>query len=88
MDGNSASFAWVYDTNNDLIGYEASFMIAAGTYDFETHLNVNGGDTSSTGKKQDPLELHIECTPVPAPGALLLGAFGYGTIPFLRRKFA
>jgi len=52
VDGSSASFAWVYE-NGALRGYEASFDLAAGSYDkIEIHLNVNGGDTASTGKKK------------------------------------
>jgi hypothetical protein len=52
VDGNAADFEWVY-IDGDLRGYEASFDLAPGTYaEVEFHLNVNGGDTASTGKKK------------------------------------
>ena len=58
VDGDSSSFVWVYDADGRRIGYEASFDLAAGTYDsVEIHLNVNRGDTSSTGKKRNTISL-------------------------------
>ncbi|MDM8562624.1 hypothetical protein QUF54_04645 [Candidatus Marithioploca araucensis] len=72
VDGSSGDnnvapdFTWVYERNK-LTGYEASFKIDPGTYNFETHLNVDGGETSSTGKKANPLQLYLQCQPTPPP---------------------
>ena len=47
--GTPPDFAWV-ESDGQLLGYEASFNLAAGTHaDVEVHLNVSG-NTSSTGK--------------------------------------
>jgi len=52
VDGHSDDFRWVFD-GSLRIGYEASFALPAGSYDsVEIHLNVNGGDTASTGKRR------------------------------------
>jgi len=66
VDGNSSSFAWVYN-GSTLAGYEASFTVAAGTYnDVQVHLQVDG-NTSSTGKNGDTMELIIpECPDITA----------------------
>ncbi len=67
VDGNSSSFDWVF-INNQRRGYEASFSLAEGNYaSIEIHLNVNGGDTSSTGKNGEVTALNINC---PDPGKL------------------
>ncbi|NJO15805.1 MAG: hypothetical protein HC877_08665 [Thioploca sp.] len=57
MDGNSGNdgtppdFEWVKD-GSTFIGYEASFIIAPGTYteDVEVHIQIEPSRTSSTGK--------------------------------------
>ena len=57
VDGNEANdgippdFAWVHD-GSKLVGYEASFTLAPGTYtkDVEFHIQIEPGRTSSTGK--------------------------------------
>ncbi|MBN2092789.1 PKD domain-containing protein [candidate division KSB1 bacterium] len=71
-DGIPPDFAWVYDENT-LIGYEASFSLAEGTYnEFEAHINVDGGRTSSTGKKnQGYIQLVIDC-PSEQPGTIII----------------
>ena len=54
VDGNSSNFSWVAPNGvegSTLIGYEASFTIAPGTYDrVEAHIQIAPDDTSSTGK--------------------------------------
>lgn len=51
-DGNSDDFSWVYDADGTAVGYEVSFDLADGSYDqVEIHVNVDGGRTSSTGKR-------------------------------------
>ena len=62
VSGNSSDFQWVYD-DGTLIGYEASFSIVNGEYaEFEAHLSVDGGRTSSTGKKkQGYIPLTVDC---------------------------
>jgi choice-of-anchor A domain-containing protein len=72
VDGNSASFEWVYD-NGTLLGYEASFSLENKDYiAFEAHLSVNGGDTSSSGKKkQGYIPLTIDCQEPPTEPASL-----------------
>jgi hypothetical protein len=76
VDGGSADFAWVHD-NGTLVGYEAAFDLAPGQYgEVEIHLNVNGGDTSSTGKKKSgyvPLSAVENC---PAAGGGSAGNSG------------
>ncbi|WP_200240875.1 SdrD B-like domain-containing protein [Thiohalocapsa halophila] len=71
VDGSSADFAWV-TIGGEVRGYEASFDLAPGSYDeIEIHLNVNGGDTASTGKKKQgyiPLTTEESC-PVSGGGA-------------------
>ncbi len=56
------NFSWVSPDGvegSTLIGYEASFTLAAGTYnDVQVHLNVSG-DTSSTGKKGDTMSITV-----------------------------
>jgi hypothetical protein len=50
--GNSSSFHDV-TVGGVVQGYEASFTLAAGTYnDVEIHIQIDGGKTSSTGKVQ------------------------------------
>lgn len=49
-DGDAPDFAWVKDDEGGVIGWEGSFLLAAGLYDgLEIHVN-HGADTSSTGK--------------------------------------
>jgi hypothetical protein len=66
-DGNPPDFAWVYD-GATLVGYEASFNLAPGTYteEVEVHINTHDGKTSSTGKgkgkSMDYLTLVVDCT--------------------------
>lgn len=53
VNGKSSSFRWVSDGNGKVIGYEASFPLAAGASgQVAIHLHVNIGSTSSTGKKR------------------------------------
>jgi hypothetical protein len=73
VDGNSANFAWL--TSN--AGYEASFTLAEGNYsEVEVHINVTydgaGGRTSSTGKKDNYIQLEIDCGVLPVE----LSSFG------------
>jgi hypothetical protein len=60
-DGTPPDFAWTYD-GADLVGYEASFSLAPGTYEIEAHINVNGGRTSSTGKSGNRIALELDCS--------------------------
>ena len=67
VDGNSSGFQWVYD-GNTLIGYEAAFALVDGIYtEFEAHISVNGGRTSSTGKKNKGgyIPLTVDCPELP-----------------------
>lgn len=49
-DGDAPDFAWVKDDEGGVIGWEGSFLLAAGSYEgLEIHVN-HGTDTSSTGK--------------------------------------
>ncbi|MDM8557656.1 hypothetical protein [Candidatus Parabeggiatoa sp. HSG14] len=57
VDGSSGDFAWV-EVDEELLGYEASFTLNAGTYSSQVHLNVSG-DTSSTGKNGDSIEITV-----------------------------
>jgi len=51
VDGRDETFRWVMDGDAP-IGYEASFALAPNNYaEIEVHVNVDGGDTSSTGKQ-------------------------------------
>ncbi len=78
VDGNSGDngtppdFSWVYD-GNTLIGYEASFSLAEGTYnEFEAHIQISPDRTSSTGKgTQDYTQLVIDC-PSEEPGTIII----------------
>ena len=71
VDGNSGKdgippdFMWVY-SGSSLIGYEASFSLPEGTYNFEAHIQISPGRTSSTGKKGNYLTLVIDCPEIPS----------------------
>jgi choice-of-anchor A domain-containing protein len=62
VDGNSSDFQWIYE-GGTLIGYEASFALMNGEYaDLEAHISVDGGKTSSTGKKSSGyISLDVDC---------------------------
>jgi hypothetical protein len=70
VDGNSASFAWVFN-GQTRVGYEAAFSLAPAAYnEVEIHLSVTwnneSGRTSSTGKdKQGYTPLTIDCEEIP-----------------------
>jgi hypothetical protein len=81
VDGNSGDdgvppdFQWVFD-GTDLLGYEASFILSGeGWYSFEAHINVDGGDTASTGRP--PIELLIDC-----PGSQFIELASFGAAGF------
>jgi len=61
--GVPPDFRWVYAGYNRLIGYEASFFLAEGTYnEFEAHINIWRDKTSSTGKRaQGYIQLVLDC---------------------------
>jgi len=57
-DNTQPNFAWV-ESDGELLGYEASFKLAAGTHDnVQVHLNVSG-NTSSTGKNGDTIQIIV-----------------------------
>lgn len=66
VDGNSASFAWVYD-GALLVGYEASAPLATGSYTFTAHIDVEWGGTQTSGttgtSARTSIPLQIECGP-------------------------
>lgn len=47
-DGVPPDFAWVYE-GGVLVGYEASFVLAPGTYDLKVHINVQDGGSQTSG---------------------------------------
>ena len=60
--GNPPEFSWAYDGSGNLVGYEASFSpLYEGTYTIEIHINVDGGDTSSTGKSPNRIQVSVVC---------------------------
>lgn len=64
---SGSQFSWVAPNGTegvDLIGYEASFPLNTDPHDIEAHINIDPDRTSSTGKKKDPLELSLQCSPV------------------------
>ncbi|WP_069471329.1 DUF7507 domain-containing protein [Candidatus Marithrix sp. Canyon 246] len=64
---SGSQFSWVAPNGIegvDLIGYEVSFPLIPDPYDIEAHINIDSDRTSSTGKKNDPLELSLQCNPV------------------------
>lgn len=57
-DDTQPNFAWV-ELDGELLGYEASFNLAAGTHDnVQVHLNVSR-NTSSTGKNGDTIQIIV-----------------------------
>ncbi len=87
-DGTPPDFQWVFD-NTTLLGYEASFTLAEGTYDIEAHLNINWDNesqTSSTGKlaQDNAIELTLDCPEPPVevctPGAAWMSEYSLITI--------
>jgi uncharacterized repeat protein (TIGR01451 family) len=64
---SGTQFSWVAPNGTegvDLIGYEASFTLVPDPYDIEAHINIDSDRTSSTGKKKDPVQLSLQCSPV------------------------
>jgi len=65
-DGTPPDFAWVGLSGTTAKGWEASAPLAPGEYsEIEVHANVNGGETSSTGKQGSRIPLSISCTCLP-----------------------
>jgi uncharacterized repeat protein (TIGR01451 family) len=64
---SGTQFSWVAPNGTegvDLIGYEVSFTLFPDPYDIEAHINIDSDRTSSTGKKKDPVQLSLQCSPV------------------------
>jgi hypothetical protein len=72
-DGIPPDWAWVYD-GPDFVGYEASFSLPEGIYEFEAHITVNGSDQDTASTGRDPkAKFNLEC---PGPEAIELASFG------------
>ncbi len=56
-------FAWVYNTNGILVGYEASFPLTEASHKIIAHIEVDygGAQTSGTIKDNDGIDLTISC---------------------------
>lgn len=83
-DGVPPDFAWVYE-GGVLVGYEASFVLAPGTYDLKVHINVQDGDSQTSGTLST-----LQLTVVPEPGTIIAfasiaGAAGLFTV-YKRRQ--
>ncbi|XOF34201.1 MAG: hypothetical protein ACL93V_02580 [Candidatus Electrothrix sp. YB6] len=69
--GNPPEFSWIAPDGveqSTLLGWEGSFKIEPGNYSgIEIHVNMNGGDTSSTGKSGNRIPLNIQCPVGPDP---------------------
>jgi hypothetical protein len=52
--GEPPDFQWIRDSSNNIIGYEASFNKATGSYSLDAHIQVNddGSQTSRTNKNK------------------------------------
>lgn len=48
-DGVPPDFEWVYNSDEDLVGYEASFVLTPGTYNIDVHINVQDGGSQTSG---------------------------------------
>lgn len=93
VDGNSASFAWVYDGTLP-VGYEASASLAPGSYSLTAHIDVEWGGTQTSGTSgtvaRTSIPLAIVCsggtptptstttvTPTPTPRPVTIGDLAF-----------
>ena len=77
--GDAPNFQFISNSNNELIGWEASAPISAGSYELNVHTQVNDGDTSAVLNRSIPLVINCGTNDIPEfptialPVAAILG---------------
>jgi hypothetical protein len=87
--GTPPDFAWVY-SGSDAIGYEASFPLDPGIYEFKIHIQVNDGG-SQTSATLGFIAITMNDPPpqlpeLPAVALFGLGLAGVGAIVLISRR--